>query len=143
MDLKEIYTTLFMVSLLIFSFMSFALTFQNDNNAPEKLLDNPLINQTYNELYGNLSANQQKAQKSSDVFGNFTPNENLGVWEVTPIVASTRGLKALATGVYNILIKLPMTVLGVSPIVAAVFSGIFLFMLIIGVWGLWKGVFKI
>jgi hypothetical protein len=143
MDLKTIYTNMIMAALLIFALMSFALIFQNDNDATEKLMDNALINDTYNDLYGNLSANQQETQTTSDVFGNFTPNENLGVWEVTPIVSPTRGFKTLTVGFYNIMVKLPMQVMGVSPIVASVISGILIFILIIGVWGIWKGVFKI
>lgn len=143
MDLKTIYTNMVMAALLIFAMMSFALIMQNDNNAPEKLLDNELINQTYGDLFVNLSTNQENTQTSNDVFGNFTPNENLGVWEVTPIVSPTRGFKTLTVGFYNILVQLPMKVMGVSPIVASVISGILIFLLIIGVWGIWKGVFKI
>ena len=143
MDLKGIYSNMVLVSLLIFGIVSFALIMQNDNDAPEKLLDNELMNRTYSELYGNLSAIQDESQTSNDVFGNFTPNENLGVWEVTPIVSPTRGFKAITTGFYNILVQLPMKVLGVSPIVASVVSGIFILLLILAVWGVWKGVLKL
>lgn len=142
MDLKGLYTTMILAALFAFAFLSFALTIQNDNNAPEKLLENELINKTYVDLAGNLSSNQQNTQTSSDVFGNFTPNENLGVWEVTPIVSPTRVFKALTVGSYNILVQLPMKVLGVSPIVASVISGILILLLILAVWAVWKGVIK-
>ena len=142
MELKGIYTNMIMSALLIFGILSFTFIIQEENDSSQKLSDNPLINDTYNDLFGNLSANQGQAQTSSNVFGNFTPNENLGVWEVTPIVSPTRLLRTLSVGFYNIFVQLPMKVLGVSPLVAGTINGILLFLLIIGIWAVWKGVIR-
>lgn len=142
MELKSIYVNMIMVALVILAILSFTFIVQSDNNAPQQLKNNPLINETYEDLYSNLTGGEEQARTTSDVFGNFTPNENLGVWEVTPIVSPTRLLRTLSVGYYNIFIQLPVKVLGISPVVAAVLNGILIFLLIIGIWALWKGVIK-
>lgn len=140
MELQKLFITMVMVSIFVFSILQFTIIMQTDNGATEIITDNQIINTTFNDLLGNLSAIQGQSQTTSDVFSNITPNEDFGVWQVTPIVPQTKLFKALTIGTYNIIVKLPMQVLGVSPIVASVISGILLLLIILGVWRIWKGV---
>ena len=140
MDLKKIFINMGILGLLLFGLMAFILNTQLDNNVEFPITNNTLINESYGFLSSNLTGAQSSSQTSLDVFQNVTPNENLGVWEVTPIVSPTRTIRTMTIGVWNILIKMPQVILGVSPIVASLLNAIIIILIIIGIWAVWKGV---
>ncbi len=140
MDLKSIFINMGILSLLIFGLMAFIFITQSDNNVSLSIMNNTLINESYGFLSSNLTGVQSQSQTSLDVFQNITPNENLGVWQVTPIVSPARTIRTMTIGLWNIIVKLPTTILGVSPIVANLINGFLIILLIIGIWALWKGV---
>ena len=142
MDFKEIVSAMLFFSLLIFCVLSFVINTQNLNNSPEKITDNSLINQTFSALGGNLSAAQSESQTSSDIFGEITPEQEIGVLDVTSVISPTRIFKTITVGFFNSLILLPAQILGISPIVFSSISSILLLLIIIGIWAIWKGVIK-
>ena len=142
MDFKQLVIGMTVFSLLIFSAMSFIINIQDQNNADENIKENTLINKTYYDLQGNLSGTQTEGETASGVFGDITPSQQFGELEVTSMVSPTKIFKTMTIGLFNILIGLPMILLGVSPIVASVISAILLLLLIIGIWAVWKGVIK-
>lgn len=139
MEFKKIFINFALLGLLVFGMLSFIITFQNDNNASEKIIDNPIINKTYGDLYGNLSNAQSTASQQNKIFGDVKPTESYGEVQIDSVVSPTKAFKSIILGVYNILIKLPSQFLGVSPIVQAVISSIVIMLLIIGIWLIWKG----
>ena len=137
---KKIFGNIVISALVVFAIMSFVIITQTDNNATEKITDNELINSSYGYLSGNLTNLQPTGQASLKNFGTTTPSERqLGELDVTAVIAPTKLFRAMSIGTYNILIKLPMLILGVSPIVASVISSILILLLIIGIWAIWKG----
>lgn len=140
MNLKEIFTNIALIALIILGLMSVIVVTQNDNNVDNKVADNDLINKTYGNLLSNLSSVQSSAQVVSGNFENITPVSSFGEVEVTSIFSTTNTLKTLTVGLWNIYIVLPMAILGVPPVVAGVISSILILLIIIGVWAIWKGV---
>jgi len=140
MDLKRIFINMGILALLVLGLMAFILTTQEDNNVQLSIMNNTLINESYGFLSSNLTGVQDNSQTALNTFQNITPNENLGVWQVTPIVNPARTVRTMTIGLWNILIKLPTTILGVSPIVASLINGFLIVFLIIGIWAWWKGV---
>lgn len=140
MEFKKLFGNFALLALFVFAFVSFVLITQTDNGVSDKITNNGIINQTYNDLYGNLSSYQGEAQTSSDTFGGITPSQTYGELEITSVVSPTKVFKTIGIGTYNILIKLPMKILGVSPIIASVISAIVILFFIIGIWLIWKGV---
>lgn len=139
MDFKKTFINFALLGLLVFGIMSFVIIFQSDNGATEKITDNQLINTTYNSLYGNLSNADNTANEQNSIFGNVTPTESYGEVQIDSVVSPTKAFKSLILGTYNILIKLPQQILGVSPVVTAIISAILIMLLIIGIWAIWKG----
>ncbi len=139
MDLKKIFINFALLGLLVFSIMSFIIIFQSDNNSGERITDNQLINKTYNDLYGNLSNAQEEAQKQNNLFGRTTKTESEGELQIDSVVSPTKTSKTLVLGIYNILIKLPMNLFGVSTVVASIISAILILIVIIAIWAVWKG----
>ena len=141
--IKTLFINLAILGLLIFGIMSFIIITQGDNSASDSVGEHELMNNTYGSLYGKLTGAEGSSQSASDTFGEASPpSQNLGEMGVTSIISTTRLLKAMSQGLWNIYIKLPMAILGVSPAVASVMSSIVMFSLIIGAWAIWKGVFN-
>lgn len=139
MDFKKLFGTIILSALFVLAMMSFAGIVQVDNDANQTIFDNELINRSYSDLYGNLSDSRTDSQSAMEVFGGITPTENIGDLDVTAVNSPTKVFKSMIVGTYNILIRLPMKVLGVSPIVASVISSIIILLIIIGIWAIWKG----
>ena len=139
MDFKKTFIAFALLGLVILGIMSFAIQFQKDNDSPERLTDNQIINNTYSDLLGNLSNSENSAKEQDTVFGNVTPTQSYGEVEITSIVSPTKAFKSMILGTYNILIKLPSQILGVSPVVSAILSAILILLLIVGIWAIYKG----
>ncbi len=140
MDFQKLFGNIVISALFVFAIMTFIIIVQVDNNALQKITDNELINSSYGSLSGNLTNMQPTGQASLDTFGTNPPSERqLGELDVTSVISPTKLFRAMSIGTYNILIKLPMNVLGVSPIVASVISSIIILLLIIGIWAILKG----
>jgi len=140
-DFKSLFVNLTLFALVVFAIMSFAIITENQNDSPVKITDNEIVNETYGDLFVDLGKNnlQSDAQNASEAFGEVTPTQNVGELGGTAIVSPTKIFKSVSFGAYNILIALPMKILGVPPIVASVISGIFILLLLIGIWAIWKG----
>jgi hypothetical protein len=139
MEFKKLFVNFSLLGLIIFGMLSFIIIFQGDNNAPERIINNQIINNTYNQLYGNLSNTQNIAQQQGNIFGQVTPTESYGEVQIDSVVSPTKAFKSIILGIYNILIKLPSQILGVSTVVGAIISAILIMLLIIGIWAIWKG----
>lgn len=139
MEFKKIFINFALLGLIVFGIMSFIIIFQSDNNSVERITNNQIINRTYNDLYSNLSSSQSTASQQSDIFGSVTPTESYGEVQIDSVVSPTKAFKSIILGIYNILIKLPSQILGVSPVVGAIISAILIMFLIIGIWAIWKG----
>lgn len=139
MDLKALLITMGTLGLLIFGMMSFILITQNDNQVAIPITDNTLINATYGELQSELNSAQTKSESSLSTFGNVTPTQQYGELEINSIISPTRTIRTIIIGFWNILIKLPQVVLGVSPTVSYIISALIGLLVIIGIWAIWKG----
>lgn len=140
MDFKSLAVNISTVGVLILAIFSWTIVTQTQNNPQNLITNNSIINSTYYELYGNLSAAQAQGDQASSTFGNITPSQSFGIVDVTSVVAPTKIFRSLILGVYNIVIELPMKILGVSPIVAGVIDALLLLFIILGIWAIWRGV---
>lgn len=138
MGLKDLFVNMTLVSLLILGVISFIIVFQNDNSVSNPVADNDLINKTYGNLLNNISDSRSQAQTVSGNFDNSTPVSSFGEVEVTSIFSTTNTLKALTIGSWNVLIVLPASILGVSPVVFGTLGSILLLLVIMGIWAGWK-----
>jgi hypothetical protein len=140
MDLKKIMINMGLLALFVFGIMFFILTTQTDNEVSVPITNNSLINETYSDLSDSLENSQSQTQDYVDNFGKNTPTEQYGELEVKSIVSPTRTIKTMVIGFWNIMIKLPQAILGVSPAVSYIINAIIGMLIIIGIWAIWKGV---
>lgn len=139
-DIKSILVNMVMLGVLVFSIMSFIIIIQSDSNMDQEnmITNNSLINDSFGELGTSLN-NQDSAENSLNSLEDVPPTEYVGDLDVGSTVSATRTARTIITGLWNIYIKLPQVILGVSPIVASAISSILLIFIAIGVWAIWKG----
>lgn len=138
MDLKKILVTMGIFGLLLYSIMAFIITTQDDSDVAYTILSNEVINESYGGLRTNLSSSA--AETSAGNFANVSPTQSFGEVEVSSIFSPTKTAKTIILGFWNIMVKLPQSILGVSPVVAGIINSILIIFIIIGIWAIWKGV---
>jgi len=140
MDFKQLFISLAISALVIFSLMSFIITTQTENNPTNLITNNSVVNSTYGDLYTKISSSQQSADTAYGSFTNATPTQSFGILDIVGVVSPTRIFQTVGIGFYNIIIKLPASILGVPVEVMALLDSILLVLIIIGAWAVWKGV---
>ena len=120
--------------------MNWVIVTQQDNNTAQLITNNSLINDSYGGLTLNLGNAQSTGDSAQTTFGDITPTQNFGIVDVTSIVSPIKLFRSLSVGTYNILIELPVKILGVPPAVAGVIDAILFLLLILGIWAIWRGV---
>ncbi|KKM74233.1 hypothetical protein LCGC14_1402380 [marine sediment metagenome] len=142
MDFKDIFVRLMFVGIIFLSILSWIILTQEQNDTTNLITNNTLINKTFGDLNTNLAGTQIQADTASSNFGNVTPTDALGIVSVQSVVSPTRIFKSLILGTYNILIALPAQFLGIPVVVIAMLNAILTLFLILGIWAIWKGVFR-
>ncbi len=139
-DIKSILTNMVVLGILVFSIMSWIIIIQSDSGIGQEnmITNNPLINKSFGNLSIRLN-NQESAENSLNSLEDVPPTEYVGDLDVGSTVSATRTARTITVGVWNIFIKLPQVILGVSPIVASAINSILLIFIAIGIWAIWKG----
>lgn len=139
-DIKSLVTNFVVLGILVFAIMNFIIIIQIDGNVDQenRITNNSLINKSYGDLEVKLNT-QDSAQDSLNSLEDVPPTEYVGDLDVGSTVSATRTARTVITGLWNILVQLPIVILGVSPIVASAISTILLLLIAIGIWAIWKG----
>ena len=118
-DIKYILKNMVVLGILVYAIMSWIIIIQSDSNIDQEnmITNNSLINDSYGELRQSLN-NQNSTENSLNSLEDVPPTEYVGDLDVGSVVSATRTARTMVTGLWNIYIKLPQVILGVSPIVA-------------------------
>jgi hypothetical protein len=141
--LKPILKNMTLLGVLVFAIMNFIIIIQTDGNMSQNdiITNNSLINDSYGDLGTSLNS-QSSAENSLNSLEDIPSAEKVGDLDVGSTVSATRTGRAIVVGLWNIYVKLPMVILGVSPVVAGAITTILLLFLVFGIWGIWKGAFS-
>ncbi|KKM66962.1 hypothetical protein LCGC14_1475930 [marine sediment metagenome] len=139
-DIKTILRNMVVLGILVFAIFSFILTVQLDSglNSAQLITNNSVINESFGYLQSNLSQ-QTGAENALNSLEDVPPTEYVGDLNVGSTVSATRTARAIIVGTWNVMIKLPIVILGVSPVVAGAVTSILLIFIAIGIWAIWKG----
>lgn len=140
MGIKSILSKILILGILVFAIMSYIIIVQNNNDldASSRITNNTLINESYGDLETSLNK-QGSSEDALDALEDVPPEEYVGDLNVASTVSATRTARSIITGVWNVLIKLPMIILGVDPVVLSAIGTILLIFMAIGIWAIWKG----
>lgn len=135
---EELFINFTLAGLLVLSILFFSLTLQQDNNAEELITDSMLLNESFGKLQGDLGSMRDKAQTQRELFEEEKPTTGFGTLILFSIVSSGKVFTGMTFGIFNVLIKLPMVLFGVDPIISSVLSTILIVVFILGLWILYK-----
>lgn len=126
------------VGLMIFSILAFFITVQSDNNITDRLIDNTLINSTYSTLGSNLGELRNQSQAQKELFESENPTIGIGSILLFSILSAGKIFNGMIIGVFNTIIKLPIVVLGLDPILLSVLGTLLVVTIIFGLWAIYK-----
>lgn len=140
-NIQEIFINFMLLVLFVFGIFSLIIYIQNDNNAQNQLIDNEIFggsNGSYNQLKNAINSAQNSSQTQYKLFSDEKPQASLGSIVLFQIVGSAKTFTALTLGFFNVLIKLPITVLGIDPLIYSIILSALTIILIIALWYLYK-----
>lgn len=135
---RELFIGFALLGLLFLALFQFAITMQSENNADEQLINNTVINQTYLNLEDTLGGMRDQAQTQRELFETENPTVGFGSLILFSVVSTGKIFTGITVGLFNILIAMPMSILGLDPAVAGVLSTILILSIILGLWVLYK-----
>jgi len=134
----NLFVNFMLVGLVVMSILAFTVVFQDENNIQNPIMDNSLMNSTYNKLRTDLGGLRDKSQAQKTLFESENPTTGFGSILLFSIISTGKVFNGMIVGVFNTLIKLPVAVLGVDPVIVSVLSTILVLTIIIGLWMIYK-----
>ncbi len=131
---REFFILFTLVGVLVLATISFGVTFQEDNDVTNTILEDERINNTFIRLGGNLSDFESETQSQREVYESEIPERGLASLIIFSLVPIIQQFTAMIVGVFNILIVIPAEILGVPSVVLGTFEAIFLVTVIILGW---------
>jgi len=134
----ELFTNFMLIGLVVLSMFAFSVFFQEENNVEDPFIENTLMNNTYHSLYTNLNSLRDESQAQKTLFESENPTGGFGTILLFSIVSSGKVFNGMVVGIFNTLIKLPVVILGIDPVVVSVLSTLLILTIIIGLWIIYK-----
>ena len=131
---RETFLIFSLIGIFVFSMLSFGITLQSDNGVTDPITNNPVINSTFNRLETNLSSYGSQTQAQRANFESEIPERGFGTLIIFSIVSVGQKFTAIIITTYNILIVLPASILGISPVIISVLGSILIVTLLLLVW---------
>lgn len=125
-SLRSFFITISLIGLFVLAAISFQAGLPLENNQTATILDNEVINDTFNRLETNLSGFQSSTQEQTNTYTGDIPKEGALSLIIFSIVGTVNTFMGLLNGVYTTLIVLPASFLGISPVIFNVLASIFL-----------------
>lgn len=134
----DLFTKFVIMGLVVISMFTFTAFFQSENNIDNKFIDNSLMNETFNSLRTKITGFRDISQSQKNLFESENPTRGFGTILLFSIVSAGKVFNGMLIGIFNILIKLPVVVLGLDPVVVSALSTILILTIIIGLWIVYK-----
>ena len=135
---QELFSNFMLIGLVVLSMFAFGVFFQQENNVDTPFIENTLMNKTYHSLYTNLNSLRDESQAQKTLFESENPTGGFGTILLFSIVSSGKVFNGMVVGIFNTLIKLPVVILGIDPVIVSVLSTLLILTIIIGLWIVYK-----
>lgn len=135
---KDVVVTIILVGLFGFALFAFAMQTQADNEVESPIKNEPLINETYNSLGGNVSSFRNRADTQNEVFEQDNPKAEFGSLVFSSIPGMLKVIRNSVLGIPNLIINLTSKYLFGGNTTLAVITtglvGILVLILILAAW---------
>ncbi len=134
----EMFTTFSLIGLMVFGGILFVTNLQNENNLNITILNDTIINSTFIDLNNSLGAFSDSASGGKDAFEEDKPASGFVDLVLFAVIGVVTTFTGLILGVWNVLIVLPASLLGVPSVVIGVLGALLMVTLILSAWRLYK-----
>lgn len=124
------------VGMFILAMISFIVVMQEKNDVDEGIITNPIINKTFIKLDQNLSNLRNKTETQRAAYESENPERGFGSLIIFSIVGVSKIFFGLMIGIYNIIIVLPASILGLPEAIMATIEGILIVSMVLLGWAL-------
>ena len=131
---REVFITFSLIGVFVFAAISFVVTTQRDNGVTNTILENDVINRTYSNLETDLGGLGSNSSTQKDSFESEIPERGFGSLIIFAIVGVGHKFTGMIVGIYNILIVLPASLLGIPSVVISAMTAILLLSMILLLW---------
>ncbi len=135
---EKLFISFVLVGIFVLAMISFGAKLQLDNDVNDSILQNDIINDTFINLESTLDRSRDNTSRGLSSFENETVSGGFGSLIFFTIPSVMKVVRGIITGVFNILIKFPAQILGISPAIIAAIEAILLVVIIISLWRLYK-----
>lgn len=137
-NFQNLFVNMAFIGLIVFGLFAFTIIVQEDNDAPEKIVDNSLINNTYTSLRSDLEGFQESSQAQKLLFEREQPTLGFGTLLFYSVISAGKVFNGMIGVVFNSIIKLPVVILGLDPVLVSVITTILVLVIIVGLWIIYK-----
>jgi hypothetical protein len=135
---ESLFLTFILVGVMVLSILAFSITFQSENQVSDPFTQNEFINRSYSDLESDLNEYSTTSQLQKTLFERETPTAGFGTLILFSIISAGKVFNGMVVGVFNILIGLPVSILGADAVLVSVFGTVLIIIIIIGLWRLYK-----
>lgn len=135
---RETFITFALIGIFVFASISFIVTTQLDNDVENTILEDDIINKTYIKLETNLSDFESTTQTQKESFEEEIPERGFGSLIVFSIISVGQKFTGLIALVYNVIIVLPASIIGIPKVVISVLSSILIVSLVLLIWRVYR-----
>lgn len=135
---QELFGNFLWLGLFILAGFTFIIFVQDANNAAQPILENPLFNESFEDLTSTLSGLEDTSGIQYSQFIGEEPKVGFGSIVLFGIVSAGKTFGNVIIGMFTILIKLPLVVIGIPQTLFSVIITWIIISLIIGAWVLYK-----
>lgn len=137
-NFRQVYINFALMGLFTLAIISFVYTIQADNTTGDTILNDPLLNSSFNSLESDLNNLQDEANSSRESYESDIPDRGFGSLLIFAITGVGKTFTGGITGIYNILIDLPASKLGIPPVVFSVLGSILMVSLVLLTWRVYR-----
>lgn len=137
-EFNKIIGKFFLLSIITICLFSLIVITQEENNAPEKIINEEVFNTSFNNLLIVSEDSTEKSQEKYDVFISEEPKTGFGSLVLFGIVSVGRTFSNIVFGTLSAVISLPLSVMGIPAIVINPLIGWLIIVVIVAVWLLYK-----
>ncbi len=126
------------VALVFLGVFSLIITTQSSNDAQDPLSNNKEFSEIFGNLTATIDSSSVEANQKYGVFNEENPKVGFGSIVLFGIVSVGKSFSTIIFGIFEVIIKLPLIILGVPPSVYNLIITWLIIVVIVAVWLLYK-----
>jgi hypothetical protein len=134
----EIFSNFLLLGLMVLGGLSYIILIQSANDAPQPVVNNNLLNDSFNDLGESLEGLESTGNTQYDQFNSEIPKPGFGSIVLFGIVSAGKTFSGVTVSVFAIIFKLPLILLGVPQSIAAALFAWLIIGILIALWILYK-----